>query len=373
MVARYTLMLDAALACSFGYFLYSELSIQLSGTLMSFCYYARFRRQTLATAVLVVLAAFPVLAQNPAKGPSSAQHAAVLWNDPGDIKSKDLLNGPGGEKHHPRLPVKFLKEDKHGQNSKFDVEAADGTKWKAKLGIEAQPEVVATRLLWAIGYFTNDNYYVPNLEVKDLPTHLHRGQGHLISPNHFDGARLQRHIGGEKKDANWNWQHNPFVGTREFNGLRVMMAFLSNWDLKDENNAIFTDKDGQQQYLVTDVGTAFGASGKHWTEAASKNNLQEYTKARLISKVAPDYVDFNFPRRPPLLHLLVLPSYLHQVHMRWVGNRVPRADAKWLGSLLAQLTADQILDAFRAGGYPPDKAAAFTKVVQNRIAELNQL
>jgi hypothetical protein len=59
--------------------------------------------------------------------------------------------------------------------------------------------------------------------------------------------------------------------------------------------------------------------------------------------------------------------------MRWVGNHVPRADAKWLGSMLAQLTADQILDAFRAGGYSPEKAAAFAKVVQSRIAELNQL
>ena len=48
------------------------------------------------------------------------------------------------------------------------------------------------------------------------------------------------------------------------------MAFLSNWDLKDENNAIFTAKDGQQEYLVTDVGTAFGASGKHWTGSRVK-------------------------------------------------------------------------------------------------------
>jgi hypothetical protein len=325
----------------------------------------------LAFAALALSCPVVTLAQSPAKASSSA--AAAIWQDPGNIKAKDLLNGPGSEKHRPQLPLKFLKEDRHGQNSKFDVEDANGTKWRAKLGIEAQPEVVATRLLWAIGYFTNENYYLSNLEVKELPAHLHRGQGHVTSPDHVDGARLQRHRGNEKKDANWNWQHNPFVGTREFNGLRVMMAFLSNWDLKDENNAIFTDKDGQQQYLVTDVGTAFGASGKHWTEAASKNNLGEFRKARLISKVAPDYVDFNFPRRPPLLHLFILPSYLHQVHMRWVGNRIPRADAKWLGSLLAQLSTDQILTAFRAGGYPQDKAAAFTKVVQARIAELNQL
>ncbi len=272
-------MLDAALACSFGYFLCSEFSIQLSGTLMSICHNSRFRQWTLAIAALVISCAAIAPAQNPAKASSSV--APAIWHDPGDIKSKDLLNGPGGEKHHPQLPVKFLKEDKHGQNSKFDVEDANGAKWKAKLGIEAQPEVVATRLLWAIGYFTNDNYYVPNLEVKELPAHLHRGQGHVISPDHLDGARLAAPSRREKKDANWNWQHNPFVGTREFNGLRVMMAFLSNWDLKDENNAIFTAKDGQQEYLVTDVGTAFGASGKHWTEAASKNNLKEYHKSQV--------------------------------------------------------------------------------------------
>jgi hypothetical protein len=370
-VARYILMLDAALACSFGYFLYSEFSIQLSGTLMSFCHNSRFRQWTLAIAALVISCAAIAPAQNPAKDSSS--DAPAIWHDPGDIKSKDLLNGPGGERHHPQLPVKFLKEDKHGQNSKFDVEDANGTKWKAKLGIEAQPEVVATRLLWAIGYFTNDNYYVPNLEVKELPAHLHRGQGHVISPDHVDGARLQRHTGGEKKDANWNWQHNPFVGTREFNGLRVMMAFLSNWDLKDENNAIFTAKEGQQQYLVTDVGTAFGPSGTRYTEAGSKNNLKAYRESKFVAKVTPTYVNFDFPRRPPWTHVVDPPHYCHLVHMHWVGNRVPRADAKWLGSLLAQLSTDQILNAFRAGGYPPEEAAAFTKVVQSRIAELNQL
>lgn len=358
--------LAAALATPPG-----EFSIQLPGTLMPFRRYAPVRRWQLALALLVVATALPAMGQKENGDPSSVAHS--IWHDPGDIKSKDLVTGPGGQKHRPQLPLKFLKEDKHGQNSKFDVEDANGAKWKAKLGIEAQPEVVATRLLWAIGYFTNENYFIPDLEVKHLPAHLHRGQGHMISPDHVDGARLQRHRGDQKKEANWNWRHNPFFGTREFNGLRVMMVLLSNWDLKDENNAIFTDKDGRQQYLVTDVGTAFGASGKHWTEAASKNNLKEYRKARFISRVAPDYVDFNFPRRPPLLHLLVLPSYIRQVRMRWVGNHVPRADAKWLGSLLAQLSTDQILNAFRAGGYPPDIAADFTRVVQARIAELNQL
>jgi hypothetical protein len=371
LVAPFTKKLRCSSRPQLWLFLCSEFGIKLSGTLMSFGNKALTRHLT--TAVLIVLTVLPAVGQKSKEKTAPNQPVSVLWTDPGDIKSKDMVNGPGGEKHRPQLPVKFLKEDKKGHNSKFEVEDSNEKKWKAKLGIEAQPETVATRLIWAVGYFTNEDYFVPNLEVKELPTHLSRGQGHVISPNHIDGARLQRHSGGEKKSATWNWRHNPFEGTREFNGLRVMMALLSNWDLKDENNAIFNDKAGQEQYLVTDVGTAFGASGTRCTEAGSKNNLKAYQESKFIAKVTPTYVDFDFPRRPPWIHIFDPPHYFHQVNLRWIGNRVPRADARWLGSLLAQLSTDQILDAFRAGGYPPDQAAAFTKVVQARIAALNQL
>jgi len=295
----------------------------------------------------------------------------AIWTDPGDIKSKDLFNGPGGEKHRPQPPVKFLKEDMHGHNSKFDVEDSNGKKWKAKLGIEAQPETVATRLLWAVGYFANEDYFISDLQVEGLPEHLHRGQSHVIDPNHVGGVRLQRHPG--KKEATWNWRHNPFVGTREFNGLRVMMALISNWDLNDSNNAIVQDKVGEEHYMVTDVGTAFGASGNRYTEAGSKNNWREYRYSEFITKATSTYVNFSLPRFPPPMHIFNLPSYVHQVRMRWVGNHIPRADAKWLGGLLAQLSTEQIQDAFRAAGYPPEKAADFTQVVQKRIAELNRL
>ena len=50
------------------------------------------------------------------------------------------------------------------------------------------------------------------------------------------GARLERDSGSQDSTT-WDWYDNPFVGTREFNGLRVMMALVNNWDLKDVNNA----------------------------------------------------------------------------------------------------------------------------------------
>jgi len=322
--------------------------------------------------LLFVLAASAALGQ----GNTAIQgsHPAVLWQDPGDIKAKDMLNGPGGESHRPELPLKFLKEEGHGHNSKFDVEDAKGKKWRAKLGIEAQPEVVASRLLWAIGYFTNENYFMRDVTVEELPAHLNRGQGHVISPDHLDYASLQRRPEGAKKEADWDWRHNRFAKTRELNGLRVMMALISNWDLKTDNNAIVSNRDGVDEYMVADVGTAFGAAGQRWTEAETKNNLKLYQRTQFISKITPKYVDFNFPRRSPLLHLVyALPSYIRMWRLRWIGNHVPRADAKWVGSLLAQLSPEQLRDAFRAGGYSPEQVAGFTQALQARIAELNKL
>lgn len=59
--------------------------------------------------------------------------------------------------------------------------------------------------------------------------------------------------------------------------------------------------------------------------------------------------------------------------MRWIGKNIPRADAKWIGSLLSQLTSEQIADAFRAAGYSQAEINAYTQAVISRIQELNDL
>jgi len=61
------------------------------------------------------------------------------------------------------------------------------------------------------------------------------------------------------------------------------------------------------------------------------------------------------------------------VDLEWIGRHIPRADAKWIGSELAKLSPQQIRDAFRAGGYSPEEVEGFARVVESRIAELNQL
>jgi hypothetical protein len=302
---------------------------------------------------------------------------AVLWTDPGDIRARNLYWGAGGEEHQPKLPVEFVKEDTGGTNPKFDVRDSADHKWKAKLGLEAKPETAASRLLWAVGYTSNENYLFHELQVENLPPTLHRGQQLVGKGGSVSDVRLQRPPHGFKKSGDWNWRHNPFYGTREFNGLRIMMALIANWDLKDDNNAILENEKepAPKIYEVTDVGTAFGTVGKSYTNKLSKKNLPAYQRARLISHVHSDYVDLNFPKRPPIAELFEFQwiFFFHQVHMRWVGKHIPRADAKWIGSLLAQLTPDQIHDAFRAAGYSPEEIDAYSQAVLARIKELNDL
>ena len=306
-----------------------------------------------------------------------AARSAVLWADPGEIRSRNLYWGPGGRDHQPQLPVEFVQEDMKGTSPKFVVRDSADKKWTAKLGLEPKPETAASRLLWAIGYGANENYFFPLLQVRNMPVPLRRGQNLAGRNGDVPNVRLQRHPHGYKRTGNWNWRNNPFYGTREFNGLRVMMGLIANWDLKDENNAVLVKETepGPKLYQVSDVGTALGTPGKSYNDRVSKGNLSVYRNTKLLKNIHKKHVDLNFPKRPHLIELVEFEwgFFFHQLSIRWIGKQIPREDAKWVGSLLAQLSPDQIRDAFRAAGYSQEEIESYTTAVQSRIQELNGL
>src|SRR5436305_13153069 len=188
--------------------------------------YVRCRALITLTALACVVPAVAQKDHDAAKKPLTLPITA-LWNDPGDIKSRDLFYGPGGKEHQPQGPMKFMEEDSEGSNPKFDLKDSNGDTWKAKLGVEAQPETAAVRLLWAVGYFADADYFVPELKVDGMPS-LKRGGRVGDANGNLKNVRLKYR--GGKKEGTWKWDHNPFVGTRELNGLRVMMALLNNWE-----------------------------------------------------------------------------------------------------------------------------------------------
>lgn len=304
--------------------------------------------------------------------------SAILWRDPTDIGSLNMLYGPGGEAHRPRGTFIFIGEDLEGSNPKLDVRDQDGIKWKVKFGAEARPEVAASRLVWAAGYFTNEDYFLDELHIQNLPGHLHRGQS-LVGPDGvLHNVRLKRSIKDQEKLGIWKWGSNPFVDTREFNGLRVLMALINNWDLKDSNNAVYEAKhrrgsaDLEEIYMVSDLGASFGTTGFTLSDG-SRGNLEAYKRSKFMGDHSSGEVDFGAPSRPTLIETFNLPVFVRRIDMRWIGRHVPRADAKWVGELLGRLSPEQIQDAFRAAGYSSQEAREFASVVRGRIAELNAL
>jgi hypothetical protein len=315
------------------------------------------------------------------KAGSSETAAPVLWREPSDIASRNLLEGPGGKEHEPHPPFTFVKEDMEGSNPKFDVRDQDGVRWKVKLGTEAKPETVATRLVWSIGYFANEDYFLADFRAQGMPAHLQRGNSFVQPDGSLKNVRLKRYSEGEKKIGSWEWRKNPFTDTRELNGLRVMMAVINNWDLKDDNNSIYREKHSDNGggpelvYLVSDLGSSFGTTN-FIANDNGKGNIDAYVHSKFIRKgedSTGNFVDFEDPSRPRLFIAFNAPEFVSRVNMEWVGRHIPKADAKWAGQLLARLSHEQIRDAFRSAQYTPEEVEAYASAVELRIAELNQL
>ena len=108
------------------------------------------------------------------------------------LAPKTCSTGEAARRTSRTAPFTFESEDLEGTNPKFDVRDADGVKWKIKLGAEARPETAASRFVWAVGYHTDEDYFLPMVQVDGMPSHVHRGED-LIEPGGvIRNVRLKR-------------------------------------------------------------------------------------------------------------------------------------------------------------------------------------
>lgn len=298
----------------------------------------------------------------------------ALWQDPGDIASRNLKEGPAGK---PTGRFVFVEAMNSGTAPKFKIKDSSETSWIAKVGPESRSETAATRLMWAIGYKVDDDYFFPEIEVENLPNipaisnyvYTQKGKPGLVTNVRLERVDLTREYTGS-----WSWHNNPYEGTREMNGLRVMMALLNNWDLKKSNNSVYHQSGSGPTYQVADLGATFGKTGDVFTR--SKSNLRDYERSAFIKRVDPEFVDFNLNSRPnfiTLFTLVYIPEYVTRTKMEAVAKDIPITHARWLASLLSQLSDQQLLDCFSASGYAKYDAERYAQMVRERINQLMAL
>lgn len=298
----------------------------------------------------------------------------VLWRDPGNIRSRNLRYGPGSARLAPVSPFSFLKEDKSGVSPKFEVRDARGVKWVVKLGEEAQSETVATRLVWAPGYFAEEAYYFPRVRI-NLPR-LSRGRKFVEGKSIVRGARFEPRRGDVKRGKRWDWIKNPFAGTRELNGLKVIMILLNNFDARAANNIILHDGRGEAHFVVSDLGATLGRAGG-LGGTRTKNNLRDFLSTRFVTGVEDNgTVEFDYDTRPTKFGILTVfypPYYFGEVRKEKSMRGIPIEHARWIGSLLSQLSDEQLRDSFRAAHYDRATTEAYVRSLRQRINQLRQL
>jgi hypothetical protein len=298
---------------------------------------------------LIVVAAIAIGAcsLNPPRStlptPPTPDQMAELWQEPADIATRDLYGGPGGRRNapDPAAAFKIVELDKTGFSAGYDVEDAQGREWSVKIGQEARPETVVSRIIWAVGYHQPPTYYLPTWRAANDTVPKAAARFRLDKP-------------GPKKADDWFWNTNPFVGTRPFQGLFVLMVMLNNWDLKNTQNVLY-DVEGSKPsrwFVVRDLGASLGNT--RWFIPGSRDNLVDFEREPFITEVNNGRVEFHYRgawREPYLKH----------------GMRVD--DVVWICGWLSRLSDAQWRDAFRAGGYSPDESRRYITKLKQKIAD----
>ena len=267
----------------------------------------------------------------------------VLW-EPIDSASLDLYAGPGGEAMRPDLShIQFIEEETSGHNKKFRVKDGSGRTWVVKLGIEAKPETAAVRLLWALGYKTEINYFVPKVTIPGKGT--------------FEDVRFEARPDNVERLDEWKWRENPFVGTKELQGLKMMMVFMNNWDVLDLQNKVL-QVGGRQHYIVSDLGRTFGRLGNNnfpviYRLGRRTGSPGHYTETDFVEKVDDGEVKLAYKGKN-----------------RGLFEGFTVEDATWLADRFQNLSDKQIADAFRAAEYSPEEIDVYVEAVRRRINEL---
>jgi hypothetical protein len=296
----------------------------------------------------------------------SARHR--IWRDPIKEGRVDLRHGPGGPHGAPKPPFTFVKEHLVGSQPCVAVRDARGRLWRIKWGQEVRPESFAVRFAWACGYFAEVTHFVPEGTIEGV-TGLTRARDCIDGDCRFRDARFELEDPRVRMlfdEHSWAWDDNPFLGSPELTGLKLVVMLLSNWDTKDRrdvargsNTAIFEHPiapwRSEARYLITDWGATMGKWG---TNIVSRGRWDpdgfETQTAQFVTGVDGPVIRFAYQGQ----------------RTADVANDVPVDHVRWFCRYASRITEGQLLDGLRASGATEEEAQRFARALLGRVAQL---
>jgi hypothetical protein len=297
---------------------------------------------------------------------ASARHR--IWREPAGEDLADLRFGPGGAETVPAGPFTFVNEHLTGSQPCVAVVDGNGRRWRVKWGYEAKPESFAVRLAWSLGYFAEVTHYVDRGIIDGVET-LSRARSCVNEQGEFEEARFEledRSVRMLFDEHSWAWDDNPFIGTPQLSGLKIVVMLLSNWDTKDRrdvargsNTAIFehrTSKRGREaRYLITDWG---GAMGKWGTNVVTRGRWDvegfEAQTQQFVTGVRDGFVCFGYQGQ----------------RTAEIARGITVDDAKWFHGYASRLSEEALRGGLLACGATDEEATRFARALLERIRQV---
>jgi hypothetical protein len=292
-----------------------------------------------------------------------------IWREPLPGDATDLRYGPGGADLVPTPPFRFVEEHLSGSQPCVAVRDARDRLWRVKWGHEARPESFAVRVAWACGYFAEVTHYVAEGTIQEVGE-LSRARACIDADGRFCEARFEledRSVRMLFDEHSWAWNDNPFLGTRQLAGLKIVTMLLSNWDTKDRrdvargsNTAIFEVRapwGREARYLITDWGGAMGKWGStivargRWDAAGFEAQTPQF-----VTGVRDGWVNFGYQGQ----------------RTAEIARDIRVEDVAWFYRHARRLTEPALRQALVLCGATEDEAQTFARAIAARIRQLGE-
>jgi hypothetical protein len=278
---------------------------------------------------------------------------AQVWK-PTDIPNMDLRTGPDGAgtfQPNEMVTCNYAEAPKHGATRKFHCTLPDGNVVKVRYGErngEVEGQVLATRLLWALG-FAADRVYPVRVTCRGCSSDPWTVRGSRNDVHEFDPAVIERKPFGHEmwddgEKSNWSWRELDLVDANQGgapqeqrDALKLLAVFMQHTDTKSEQQRLLCVSDeltatgecSAPFLLLHDVGLTFGHANIFNHNSSGSVNLEAWSRTPIW--------------RDPAACI----GHLSKSHTGTLGDpRVSEAGREFLADLLVQLTDQQLRDLF---------------------------
>jgi hypothetical protein len=304
---------------------------------------------------------------------------AQVWR-PTDVANMDLRIGPGGIgafQPNELVTCDYTPRPPHGSSRKFYCALPDGDVVKVRYGAdneEVQGSVLATRLLWALG-FVADRVYPVRVRCHGCSDDPWKNRAIHSETNEFDPAVIERKPHGEEvwegdEKADWAW---PVLDEVDVNlggapqeqrdALKLLAVFMQHTDTKSKQQNLLCVSIGapaagtcDQPFLfLHDVGLTFGRANAFNRASIGSVNLEGWSKTPIWK----DRVGCI--------------GNLSKSNTGTLGNpRISEAGRRFLADLLVQLTDRQLRDLFEVSQVARRPSGNRGASVDDWVAAFNQ-